>query len=98
MSKEYGIGLISLEWSFSQKCFHIDDMATIIRENRSMILKGGSTDYVLIGLFANEEDASAIADKLRMEMSRSGRSDVIREMNLEIDRLLEENRRLKEAL
>jgi hypothetical protein len=56
---------ISLEWSFSQKCFHIEPVKDAISSNIHSFIRGGSCDYVLLGVFKNDEDACAAAQYLR---------------------------------
>ena len=88
---------ISLEWSFSQRCFHIEPVEYAIRTNISLFKNGGSCDYVLLGIFKDDKDASAAAQILR-----ESRPDIFthpddlerivgeteKEMSLEIDALL----------
>jgi hypothetical protein len=56
---------ISLEWSFSQKCFHIEPVMYSMRSNMDSFLRGGASDYVLLGIFGSDEEASAAAQTLR---------------------------------
>ena len=56
---------ISLEWSFSQKCFHIEPVGDAMKSNVGAFLRGGSSDYVILGIFSSYEDASDAAEMLR---------------------------------
>ena len=58
---------VSLEWSFSQGCFHIDSLERTMKSNISAFLRGGCTDYIILGIFENCKDASAAAQWLREE-------------------------------
>jgi hypothetical protein len=56
---------ISLEWSFSQKCFHVEPVIEAIRGNIGSFINGGCCDYVLLGVFETYGDASVAAEILR---------------------------------
>jgi hypothetical protein len=45
-----------LEWSPSQKCFHIQTVKKMLEDNRSVFLSKGGSDYLPIGIFATDED------------------------------------------
>ena len=56
---------IALEWSFSQKCFHIEEVYRAIQTNISCYVRGGTCDYVLLGIFESDKEASDFADLLK---------------------------------
>jgi hypothetical protein len=62
--------LWSLEWSFSQKFFHIEPLVAAVESNLRCLAAGGATDYVIIGIFESEEKASEAADLIRDEMKK----------------------------
>ena len=55
----------SLEWSFNSKNFHIERLADTIKCNLSGYLNKGYCDYVLLGIFNSDEEASKAAQMLR---------------------------------
>ncbi len=61
-----------VEWSPSQKCFHLQSYEEMIRDNLSVFKRGSMTDYLCIGIFETYEQASNYIHQLR-EMVRAGR-------------------------
>lgn len=57
--------LWSLEWSFNQRCFHVERLSDCIKSNLSCLISDGHTDYVLIGIFKSDLEASAAAGIIR---------------------------------
>lgn len=55
----------TLEYSFSQKCFHIDTLKDSVITNLSLLKNGGRTDYVIVGIFKSYEEAHKAADYAR---------------------------------
>lgn len=55
----------ALEYSFSQKCFHIESLKDAICQNLSLLKHGGGTDYVMVGIFKSYEDAEKAASYSR---------------------------------
>ncbi len=49
--------MVALEWSFSQKCFHIELVCESIKANYHCFLSGGGGDYVLMGVFGSDAEA-----------------------------------------
>lgn len=51
------------EWSHTQGCFHITDLANSLSMAAAVLLggKGYPTDYVILGMFETEKEASAFA-------------------------------------
>jgi hypothetical protein len=47
-----------VEWSPSQKCFHLQTLVEMIRDNLSVFKKESMTDYLCIGIFETHDQAS----------------------------------------
>ena len=58
-------GAWSLEWSHSQRQWHICRMARTINMNRRAFLYGKPNDYVIVGIYPTESECSALARDLR---------------------------------
>ena len=54
-----------LEWSFNQRCFHIEPLLDAIKCNLRCYISDGATDYVLMGIFNSDDEASKAAQMLR---------------------------------
>ena len=52
-----------VEWSPSQKCFHVQEVEGMLRDNRSVFLKKSMTDYLCIGIFETEEELQKFLDE-----------------------------------
>lgn len=56
---------ISLEYSVSQNCFHIDFLSRIIETNRMNVLDQNSMDFQLLGIFDSWEAAEEAVKDFR---------------------------------
>lgn len=54
-----------LEYSLSQKHFHISPYEAEMKNNHESYFHGTPSDWILLGLFASSQDASDYADKLK---------------------------------
>lgn len=66
MEKDKSIYVV--EYSVSQKVFHIDKLTTILLKNREAVKQGRSNDFMIIGFGQSYEAASYIADILRKDL------------------------------
>lgn len=63
-----------LEYSPSQKAFHVETVNEAIGRNISNMFKGRQTDYGIIGLFADEGNAEAACELMKQKLYSSGGS------------------------
>ena len=54
----------TIEWSNSQKQFHVDRLDITLKRNIRAMSEGRATDYILIGLANSHEEAHAISREL----------------------------------
>ena len=54
-----------VEWSFEQKCFHVQGFAESLRCNLRSFLENRPTSYMIVALCRSHAEASAICDKLQ---------------------------------
>jgi hypothetical protein len=52
-----------VEWSPSQKGFHVETVGEMLRDNISVFLGRTMTDYVPIGIFRNKDELDAFMKK-----------------------------------
>jgi hypothetical protein len=57
--------MIALEWSFAGKSFHIEPLKDAIACNIQAFMNGGYCDYVIMGVFKTDKEASDFAQCLR---------------------------------
>ena len=57
-----------LEYSPSQRAFHVETVNEAIEKNISNMFKGRLTDYGIIGIFDNEENADAACEKMKRKL------------------------------
>jgi hypothetical protein len=69
----------SLEWSRSQRCFHIEPLTDSLKSNLSAAIHEYGGDYIIIGIFKNDVDASAAAAYLRKEYPNVFMNDLLSE-------------------
>lgn len=55
----------TVEWSESQKCFHVDWLKRILQKNTEMFFEEIETDYILLGIFKSHKDAHSFVDELK---------------------------------
>ena len=53
--------MITVEYSKSGRCFHIDTLANVISQNRDLFDRDYSTDYHIIAVFNDDEYDEALA-------------------------------------
>lgn len=58
------INFWTVEWSNSQKRFHIDRLDISLRNNIGAMHKGRSNDYILVGLANSHEEAHSLSREL----------------------------------
>lgn len=66
MEKDKSIYVV--EYSVSQKVFHIEKLTTILLKNREAAKQGRSHDFMIIGFGQSYEAASHIADILKKDL------------------------------
>ena len=54
--------LKTVEFSPSQKCFHVGTVLEMIRDNRRVFKKKSMTDYLCIGIFETESELQSFLD------------------------------------
>ena len=52
-----------VEWSPSQKCFHVESVQKMLECNMRVFHGRSKTDYLPIGIFDHERDLQAFLDK-----------------------------------
>lgn len=57
--------LYSVEWSESQKCFHVDCLSDIVNKNLQLFFSLIESDWVLIGVFNTHNEAHDFVRLLR---------------------------------
>lgn len=57
--------LIVVEYSVSQKCFHIHDVESMIIKNLKTIMQKMEGDYLPIAIFETEQGANAFIEMVR---------------------------------
>jgi len=57
-----------VEYSNTQKCFHINDIETMIEQNRKNALENGSSDYFCIGMYFTYEQAEEFIKKFKKRL------------------------------
>lgn len=63
-----------VEWSFEQKCFHVQSFADSLRCNLRSFLENHATSYMIVSLCRSHAEACAICDKLQaIRDKREGR-------------------------
>lgn len=62
--------LWTVEWSGSQKCFHVDPLEKTIAANLTAFLEHRSNDYQILAIVKTHAEASQMADMLRDEQMR----------------------------
>lgn len=63
-----------VEWSFEQKCFHVQGFAESLRCNLRSFLENRPTSYMIVALCRSHAEACAICDKLQaIRDKREGR-------------------------
>ncbi len=63
MTKE----ILAVEWSPSQRMFHVQTVAKMLRDNLAAFKTGTMTDYFVIGLFEDEREMDAFLLAARSE-------------------------------
>lgn len=65
-----------VEWSHSQKCFHIADLAESLRSNRRAFAWNSAASFIPLALCMNHDEAHAVCAKLRPILEkREGMAD-----------------------
>ena len=57
--------LTVVEWSHSQKAFHIHELSRALEMNLRSFLQGGRGDFIPIGIFENDDDLKSFMSKAR---------------------------------
>ena len=53
-----------VDWSPSQKCFHLEMLSEMLRDNLSVFRGESMTDYLCVGIFETYEEASKYIQKM----------------------------------
>lgn len=65
-----------VEWSHSQKCFHIESLVDSLRINRRAFAYNSAASFIPLALCMNYDEAHAVCDKLRPILEkREGMAD-----------------------
>ena len=56
-----------VEYSVSQKCFHIDNITKSLKNNLKMFINETLNDYMILGLFDSIEKADDFITELKMQ-------------------------------
>lgn len=56
--------MISVEYSKSQKCLHVDDLQKVLKINREKFLLNQVNDWEIIAVFETMEEADKFANKM----------------------------------
>lgn len=62
--------LITVEWSESQKCFHVDDYETTLMNNMDSFVNGGGNDYQILFITDSREAAYDACNTLQVRKRR----------------------------
>lgn len=68
--KDYIDNKICVEYSYSQDCFHIENLGAALKVNRESLLTSDipASDYQIIAIFSTYEEASVYANVCREVM------------------------------
>jgi hypothetical protein len=61
-----------VEYSGTQKAFHIETLAEALRSNREQFAAGGMVDYVPLAVVSSHGEASALCDRMENLHGRPG--------------------------
>lgn len=61
-----------VEYSGTQKAFHIETLAEALRSNREQFAAGGMVDYVPLAIVSSHEQASEMCDRMEALCGRPG--------------------------
>jgi hypothetical protein len=62
------LNLYVLEYSPSQKCFHIDSLETAIETNLRQLKDGHPSDWALVGVTESREEAHKMIDMIKNQL------------------------------
>jgi hypothetical protein len=57
--------MISVEFSASQNCFHIDELKYVLTMNQQNAMRRNSNDYQIIALVETDEEADEFVEEFR---------------------------------
>ncbi len=55
--------LYVVEWSFTQRCFHIDDLNSSLAMNEKAFRSGCRVDFVPLGVYPTSEEAATACEE-----------------------------------
>lgn len=61
-----------VEYSGTQKAFHIETLAEALRSNSRQFAEGGMVDYVPLAIVSSHDEASTLCDRLEALHGRPG--------------------------
>jgi hypothetical protein len=61
-----------VEYSGTQKAFHIETLAEALRSNREQFAEGGMVDYVPLAIVSSHDEASTLCDRMEALHGRPG--------------------------
>lgn len=61
-----------VEYSGTQKAFHIETLTEALRSNRRQFADGGMVDYVPLAIVSSHDEASELCDRLEALHGRPG--------------------------
>lgn len=65
--------MVTVEYSSTQKCFHVDDLEKVLSLNMTNALHRQTNDYQIIGIFQDDQAADKfIAEFKRRQASACG--------------------------
>jgi len=62
--------MYTLEYNSNQKAFHIDDLKSIIEKNIKKYFRNIPSEWELLGIFDNYEDANRLREMVEYEKTR----------------------------
>lgn len=69
-----------VEWSFEQKCFHVQGFTESLRCNLRSFLENRPTSYMIVALCRSSAEACAVCDKLQAIRDKSEGRHSLRDM------------------
>jgi len=62
------LDLYVVEWSPSQRCFHLQTVIEMVRDNLNVLMGKSITDYLCVGVFESYDQASDFIARLQKKL------------------------------
>jgi hypothetical protein len=62
--------LFVVEWSFSQRCFHVQEIEEALEQNLDVFRRHSGADYIPIGIYPTRDAARAACGEFRKWLPR----------------------------